>query len=127
MSQVYVAFYIMGERIDINSRYRLCLMFWVGNKAARSQIYVWLYILDIKTSTCNRPYCRFMLRFIFLVKEQVLIVETHCISCFTWVRRWPDLRYISGFIFWMGKQELATGQATDTCCALYCRWESKYW
>ena len=92
MPQVYVALDILGRRVGIGGRYTSRLMFWVGNKAARSQIHARLHILDGKTGSCDRP----------------------------------GLRYLTGFIFWVGKQVPATGQVSGTCQASYFGWENRY-
>ncbi len=71
--QVHVALHIMGERVGISGRYTSRLMFGVGNKAARSQVYARLYILDGKIGIYDRSCHMYRLRFIFWLGKQVLV------------------------------------------------------
>lgn len=59
-----------------------------------------------------------------------MISSTYQVLYFEWKNRYlqlADLRYIPGFIFWIKKQVIATGQAstphTDTCHISYYKYK----
>ncbi len=114
---------------------------------ARSQIHADLYILGGKTSTCDRPGPTYKPGFIFWVGKQTpatgevsgtcrasyfgsknrylrparsqVHAGLHILDGKTGTRDRPGLRYLTGFIFWVGKQVPATGQVSGTCRASY--------
>ena len=115
-------------------------IFWVRNRylrPARSQVHARLHILGWKTGTCDRPGLSYLLGFIFWVRKQVpatgQVSGTCPASYFGWYLQparsqlhprlhilgektctydRPGRRYMPGFIFWVGKQVSATGQAS---------------
>ena len=56
MSQVYVALHIMSGKADISGRYILRFMFWVDNKAARSQVHMPGFIFWIEKQVLATGY-----------------------------------------------------------------------
>ena len=119
-------------------RYLPGLIFWVGKQVSAT---------GQASATCDRLGLRYLLGFIFWVGKQVpatgQVSGTCRASYFGWGNRYlqpatsqvpaglhilggktstcdrPGLRYMPGFIFWVGKKIPVTGQVLGICRASY--------
>lgn len=132
---VYRELYILGRKICIGGKYTLYLMFWVGNKISatgqvlstylasyfvledwylqpiKSQIYIWLHILDKKKLSTTKQVSAICLVSYFNLENRYLqLARSQLSAC---------------FYFWVRKQILAIGQVISICPVLYFGWENR--
>ncbi len=128
--QVHGALHILEGKINTCNRfyrrYMLSFIFWVGKHVPVAGTHCALYFeWENKYRWQVQDICGWVIRYLQLARPQVH-AQFHILGRITGTCNRPGLRYMSGFIFWVGKQVSAINQVVGTSLASYFRRKNMY-